>query len=232
MHRIDAARTGRLFAPTVSHDDALVSRVLAEARADVQAELERVFARRRRTGYGPLYDLLADYPFREGKGLRPATCFAACRAVGGRTEQALLSATALENRACRRRAGGLDHCAFFQADVTDLPRRSRAPSTWSTTRLPIITTRTHPRPRRRWYDTGTSMMRMRASGRGKGRVMRAAASAASGSRSSGTPKIASSASTGSITSAIPAPRDHQAAERDLVPAQREDAADHRARRAA
>ncbi|HJW71124.1 MAG TPA: polyprenyl synthetase family protein, partial [Candidatus Binatia bacterium] len=78
------------------YDDALVSRVLAEARADVQAELERVFARRRRTGYGPLYDLLADYPFREGKGLRPATCFAACRAVGGRTEQALLSATALE----------------------------------------------------------------------------------------------------------------------------------------
>jgi geranylgeranyl diphosphate synthase type II len=84
------------WAHTVPHDDALVSRVLAEARADVQAELERVFARRRRTGYGPLYDLLADYPFREGKGLRPATCFAACRAVGGRTEQALLSATALE----------------------------------------------------------------------------------------------------------------------------------------
>ena len=78
------------------YDDALVSRVLAEARADVQGELERVFARRRRTGYGPLYDLLADYPFREGKGLRPATCFAACRAAGGRTEQALLSATALE----------------------------------------------------------------------------------------------------------------------------------------
>jgi Polyprenyl synthetase len=93
---IDATRTVRLFRCPVPYDDALVSRVLAEARADVQAELERVFARRRRTGYGPLYDLLADYPFREGKGLRPATCFAACRAVGGRTEQALLSATALE----------------------------------------------------------------------------------------------------------------------------------------
>ncbi len=78
------------------HDEPLVNRVLAAARADVLAELERVFARRRRTGYGPLYDLLADYPFREGKGLRPAICFAACRAVGGRTEQALLSATALE----------------------------------------------------------------------------------------------------------------------------------------
>ena len=79
-----------------AHDIDLVARVLARARDDVLAELERLFERRRRTGYGPLYDLLADYPFREGKGLRPAICFAACRAAGGRTEQALLSASALE----------------------------------------------------------------------------------------------------------------------------------------
>jgi geranylgeranyl diphosphate synthase type II len=78
------------------HDSALVGRVLAQARAEVQAELERLFARHRKSGYGPLYDLLADYPFREGKGLRPAILFAACRAAGGRTEQALQSATALE----------------------------------------------------------------------------------------------------------------------------------------
>jgi geranylgeranyl diphosphate synthase, type II len=83
-------------APSAGHDSELVGRILAAARADVLAELERLFAERRRTGYGPLYDLLADYPFREGKGLRPAICFAACRAAGGRTEQALLSATALE----------------------------------------------------------------------------------------------------------------------------------------
>jgi geranylgeranyl diphosphate synthase type II len=80
----------------MGHDVELVTRILTQARQDVLAELERIFAERRRTGYGPLYDLLADYPFREGKGLRPAICFAACRAVGGRTEQALLSATALE----------------------------------------------------------------------------------------------------------------------------------------
>lgn len=78
------------------HDTALVSRVLDEARQAVHDELQRIFAERRRTGYGPLYDLLADYPFREGKGLRPAICLAACRAVGGHTDQALLSATALE----------------------------------------------------------------------------------------------------------------------------------------
>jgi geranylgeranyl diphosphate synthase, type II len=80
----------------MAHDSELVTRILAEARKEVLQELERLFEERRRTGYGPLYDLLADYPFREGKGLRPAICFAACRASGGKTEQALLSATALE----------------------------------------------------------------------------------------------------------------------------------------
>ncbi len=80
----------------MSYDVQLVHRILSEARQEVLNELERLFAERRKTGYGPLYDVLADYPFREGKGLRPAICFAACRAAGGRTEQALLSATALE----------------------------------------------------------------------------------------------------------------------------------------
>jgi geranylgeranyl diphosphate synthase, type II len=80
----------------MSHDVQLVERTLADARLAVMGELQRIFEERRRTGYGPLYDMLADYPFREGKGLRPAICLAACRAVGGRTEQALLSATALE----------------------------------------------------------------------------------------------------------------------------------------
>ncbi len=80
----------------MAHDEGLVARVLEEARQAVRCELERVFAHRRATGYGPLYDLLSDYPFREGKGLRPAICFAACRAAGGRDDQVLTSATALE----------------------------------------------------------------------------------------------------------------------------------------
>jgi len=80
----------------MSHDVQLVERILAEARQAVMGELQRIFAERKRTGYGPLYDMLEDYPFREGKGLRPAICLASCRAAGGRTEQALLSATALE----------------------------------------------------------------------------------------------------------------------------------------
>lgn len=78
------------------HDAALVDRCLAEARDLVRAELGRLIAHRRHTGYGPLYDLLMDYPLREGKGLRPAICLSAARAVGGRDDQALLSATALE----------------------------------------------------------------------------------------------------------------------------------------
>jgi geranylgeranyl diphosphate synthase type II len=90
------AAPARALTASAEHDVELVSRTLAQARADVLGELERLFERRRQTGYGPLYDLLADYPFREGKGLRPAICFAACRAAGGRTEQALLSASALE----------------------------------------------------------------------------------------------------------------------------------------
>ncbi len=93
MPRTSPTRTAP---PPAARDGELVDRILARARADVLAEISRLFQRRRQTGYGPLYDLLADYPFREGKGLRPALCFAACRAVGGRTEQALLSASALE----------------------------------------------------------------------------------------------------------------------------------------
>lgn len=80
----------------MAYDRVLVNDILAEAKQVVQDELKRVFAERRRTGYGPLYDMLADYPFREGKGLRPAICISACRAVGGYTDQAVLSATALE----------------------------------------------------------------------------------------------------------------------------------------
>ncbi len=43
-----------------------------------------------------LYDLIADYPNRGGKGFRPGLCIAACRAYGGRTDQAINSAISLE----------------------------------------------------------------------------------------------------------------------------------------
>lgn len=43
-----------------------------------------------------LYDLVADYPRRGGKGMRPSLCLAAARAFGARTEQALGAAVAIE----------------------------------------------------------------------------------------------------------------------------------------
>ena len=80
----------------MAHDEALVRDVLDRARLAVRGELERLFADHRVTGYGPLYQQLADYPFREGKGLRPAICYAACRGAGGSDAQAAYSAAALE----------------------------------------------------------------------------------------------------------------------------------------
>lgn len=46
--------------------------------------------------YAALYTLLRDYPFRQGKMLRPAMCISAARAVGAPGHAALTVATALE----------------------------------------------------------------------------------------------------------------------------------------
>jgi geranylgeranyl diphosphate synthase, type II len=43
-----------------------------------------------------LYDLLPDYPLRQGKGLRPALCMASCAAFGGSYRDAVPFAAALE----------------------------------------------------------------------------------------------------------------------------------------
>lgn len=66
------------------------------------AEYKRATTRRLRS-YIPsreprryLYDLVADYPERGGKGFRPGLCIAACRAFGGRLERVLNSAASLE----------------------------------------------------------------------------------------------------------------------------------------
>jgi geranylgeranyl diphosphate synthase type II len=43
-----------------------------------------------------LYDLIADYPARHAKGIRPALCLATAEAFGGRAQEALPSAVAIE----------------------------------------------------------------------------------------------------------------------------------------
>lgn len=63
-----------------------------------------------------LYDVVADYPQRPGKGIRPSLCLASCRAHGGRDEDALAAAVAIE----------LLHNAFLvHDDICDGAQRRR-----------------------------------------------------------------------------------------------------------
>ena len=69
-------------------------RYLASCRALVIEHLRAMVAPRCRARR--LYDRMLEYPLREAKALRPALCLATCRALGGRVEQALPTAVALE----------------------------------------------------------------------------------------------------------------------------------------
>ena len=103
-------------APAV--EDGLVERTLAadgrRARAAMLAYLPQDGPR------ADLYDLVADYPSRPGKGIRPALCLATCRAHGGETEDALNGAAAIE----------LLHNAFLVHDdiCDDASHRRGAPA--------------------------------------------------------------------------------------------------------
>ena len=55
---------------------------LARYRDEVLGELRALIPD---NGYrGVLYDLMLEYPLREGKGFRPALCLATCQGCGGR----------------------------------------------------------------------------------------------------------------------------------------------------
>ena len=74
--------------------DADLVEVMDACRANVAAEVGRLIpdcAPQR-----DLYSLMRDYPARGGKGLRPTLAIAACGALGGRPEDAVRSAAALE----------------------------------------------------------------------------------------------------------------------------------------
>jgi len=73
-------------------DTALVERTLEADRRRTDEALRRSID----SGDGQLDRLLLDYPARGGRGLRPSLCLATCRAFGGRTEDALPSAVAVE----------------------------------------------------------------------------------------------------------------------------------------
>lgn len=81
-------------APAATGDDDLVAGVLDEygrvTRVALCDYLERREPRRH------LYDLVADYPRRGGRMLRPSLCIAAARAFGAQPDDAVRSAVALE----------------------------------------------------------------------------------------------------------------------------------------
>ncbi|MCB0544608.1 MAG: polyprenyl synthetase family protein [Saprospiraceae bacterium] len=80
------------------YDENIINEALDYTRHAVAVQIEELIQKKRsvKGAYGPLYDLLSDYPFRKGKTLRPAICIATARAAGGMAQQAMHSAAALE----------------------------------------------------------------------------------------------------------------------------------------
>ena len=74
--------------------DADLLETMTRCRERVAAEMERLIPRR--SPKASLYDLVRSYPARQGKGLRPTLTIAACAAFGGRPEDAVPVAAALE----------------------------------------------------------------------------------------------------------------------------------------
>ncbi|HTN49745.1 MAG TPA: polyprenyl synthetase family protein [Burkholderiaceae bacterium] len=85
-------------ADALQYDRDIINDALSCVRAAIAGKIGSYLdARAAEAGaYGRLYRLLRDYPFRQGKMLRPAICIAAARALGAMGHTALTVATALE----------------------------------------------------------------------------------------------------------------------------------------
>jgi geranylgeranyl diphosphate synthase type II len=77
-----------------AHGDADLMEIMAACRQRVRRELEALIPAREPAA--DLYDLMRDYPGREGKGLRPTLAMATCAAFGASGEDAVRTAAALE----------------------------------------------------------------------------------------------------------------------------------------
>lgn len=89
----DGHRSASWWAPPAGTDADLLETLLSCKRR-VREELLRMVPDREPRA--ELYDLMRDYPAREGKGLRPTLTLAACAALGGRGEDAVRTAAAIE----------------------------------------------------------------------------------------------------------------------------------------
>jgi geranylgeranyl diphosphate synthase type II len=75
--------------------DADLLETMRRCKERVQEEIQRIIPADREPN-GPLYDLMRVYPSREGKGLRPTLTIASCVALGGRSEDSIRAAAAIE----------------------------------------------------------------------------------------------------------------------------------------
>lgn len=77
-----------------SVEDADLMEIMSACKQRVQEEMMLILPDREPKA--ELYDLIRDYPEREGKGLRPTLVIATCCALGGRAEDAVRTAAAIE----------------------------------------------------------------------------------------------------------------------------------------
>jgi geranylgeranyl diphosphate synthase type II len=75
-------------------DSRLVETVLDEYGGLVRRHMQKYFSQEEPRSY--LYELIADYPARGGKMMRPSLCIAMAKAAGGEARDALPSAVAIE----------------------------------------------------------------------------------------------------------------------------------------
>lgn len=87
-------RTSQSWWESPAVTDADLMEVMSNCKARVREEMMRMVPQREPRA--ELYDLIRDYPSREGKGLRPTLTLAACVACGGRPEDAVRAAAAIE----------------------------------------------------------------------------------------------------------------------------------------
>ncbi|MEU4583052.1 hypothetical protein AB0F92_13300 [Kitasatospora aureofaciens] len=88
---------GRQTSPWWHEDrisDADLRQTMEICRSRTKDEMQRLMPDREPRA--ELYDLMRSYPARQGKGLRPTLTIAACAAFGGRPEEAVRAAAALE----------------------------------------------------------------------------------------------------------------------------------------
>lgn len=80
------------------YNENIIDTALEYTRVAVSKKISNLIKEKKdiKGSYLHLYEILSDYPFRKGKGLRPSLCISVARAIGGLAQWSLLSSAALE----------------------------------------------------------------------------------------------------------------------------------------